>query len=872
MKPPHKLDDTSDEIVDMTPADSPVGDSDEIVDMTPAVSQDEESSEAVDTDAMDVPEDEPMETAFALSSSSAPERTPANRGAVTSALRAPAHPTEETSDQQPKTGNKRLKTIILVLLGIVALAYVGHKVVGSSLGSRTLGLIGGNTGAQSTPSQVTSVPSPKTVQIGNQKITTAVGPLILLNPGVVRQGTDVNVNGSGFDPGSVVNLSIVHQGSSTALASKQVKADKNGAFYGIGMTVPTSLSAGTFNVVAQERNSSHSAQAFGSVAGGAPQVKLGPQVGQPGAQVTVSLNGFAPMETIKVYWNTLSGQPLTTFQADGGGGVGQGHLAVPYGAVGNNTFLFVGAKSLSLVAANFLMLNLYPTVKLSSYALKADNMLSFSGKGFGPGEPVLVFLNSTASQPLAVVSADRSGGFKNAPGFVIPYILKGKQTLIFMGEQSRAPDTVTFTVLPYSPLVEPSTYGGLPGTAISFYVSGFAPSEVVHVYAGHTKSTLGNMVGCFQTDGKGGAVNVGSYVIPGSAQGALGFALVGDKSGGVGTASVNVSAPPSPVQTPPQAPFKCPLDAPAQSPAGATPAAPQGTGALPSHQIAAQSAVSAVTSMPLDADLAIAVTTLAGLSDPFNAEASARSAEGSGARRTHVGQGSPSRTAYGDLGHLNLASIMDGAGLMWVIVGVILTCILIRRSYRLEMASPPYAGSREPSGQLRHERENVVSEGRQSTPPPLARDVPNRSLDKVSTRTDAYLSPAMCAAVWMLSSPIPVSRIIGSNGRDLAGLNKVTQRLVGVTKRMAVFVPPSRQPPLAAQQSMLHDHTEQPVLLLAQYRGAAPAGIRRFLKAGHSEDARRAGSRSSPASFRRMATARVSGRHYRKGRRRNGLL
>jgi hypothetical protein len=792
-KPPFKPgeyqpDDTSDEIVDMTPANALHEDSDDSDDMEdmapmtpmtpmtpmmPMVPQMDESSEGEDMAAPGVPEDEPVE-AVAWSSSSTRERTLANRGARSSSLRAQVRRTEEPgdeqpSDEQPKTGGKRLRTIILTLLVIVALVYVGHKVLGSSLGSRALGLVGGNTGGQSTPAQVTTVPTPKTVQIGNQKVTTAVGPLILLNPGVVRQGTAFNVTGSGFDPGSVVELSIVRQGSSTPLASVLVKADKSGGFYSVSMTAPTSLSAGNFSVVAQERNSSNSAQSFGAVAGGAPQVKLGPQVGQPGAQVTVSLNGFAPMETIKVYWNSLGGQPVATFQADGGGGVGQGHIRVPYGAVGENTFLFVGAKSLSMVAANFLMLNLYPTVKLSSYALKADNMISFTGKGFGPGEPVLVFLNSTQSQPLAVVTADNTGAFKNAAGFVIPYVLKGKQTLIFMGEQSRAPETVSFTVLPYSPLIEPSTYGGLPGTAISFYVSGFAPSEIVHVYAGHTKSTTGNMVACFQTDGQGRAVNVGSYVIPGSAQGALGFALIGEKSGGVGTASVNVTAPPAPVQTPPQAPFTCPLDQPAQPsqsgkpsqqpPAGATPAGQQGSIGLPGQPEAAESsAVSTVTStMPVDADLAMVVTTAAGRLQPWNAQVSAQSAEGSGTRRPPVGRGSPSSAVYGALGYLGSVSIVDGVALLWVIVVVILTCILIRRSYRLEIASPPYAGNGEPRGKLGRVRETVAS------------------LD--------------------------------------------------------------REPPLATEQRVLHDRTGRAELLLAQYLASVPSDIGRLLKAGNSESA-----------------------------------
>src|SRR5262249_26784411 len=147
---------------------------------------------------------------------------------------------------------------------------------------------------------------------------------------------------------------------------------------------------------------------------------------------------------------------------------------------------------------NFLMLQLYPTVKLGSYALKADSVMSFSGNGFGPSERVLVYLNSTSGDPLAVITTDANGAFKNAPGFLVPFHIAGKQTLIFIGEQSRAPNAVGFTVLPYAPLVQPSTYGGFPGTTVTFYASGFAHNEVVHIYAGHTKGSMGTMVNCFQ--------------------------------------------------------------------------------------------------------------------------------------------------------------------------------------------------------------------------------------------------------------------------------------------------------------------------------------------------------------------------------------
>ena len=73
---------------------------------------------------------------------------------------------------------------------------------------------------------------------------------------------------------------------------------------------------------------------------------------------------------------------------------------------------------------------------------------------------------------------------------------------------------VRWSVLPYMPNAQASTYGGLPGTTVSFYASGFARQEVVHVYIGHAQNNTGNMVSCFLTDDRGNAVAAGSYVVP----------------------------------------------------------------------------------------------------------------------------------------------------------------------------------------------------------------------------------------------------------------------------------------------------------------------------------------------------------------------
>ncbi len=484
------------------------------------------------------------------------------------------HPTQPSPQPAPATAKESLPDMLRSRWKLGAAALAGLIVV--TLLVKVLAPFAGSAGG-SQSAQATSTATTAPAQIGTQPGTSAIGPLVLLNPGVVKQGNQVTVTASGFDPGSAVDLIVTRQGSPTALATTPAKADKSGMVIAT-ITAPTSLSSGTFVVTAREHNSKNTAQGIGTVAGGSPYVKLSKQVGQPGTAITITLHGFAPRESVNVYWNTMSGTPVTTLAMDGGGGVGQATLRVPFGAVGDNTFLFVGQTSQSLAATDFLVLSLYPSVKLSSYALQADHVISYSGSGFGPGERVLVFANGTNSPPLALIQTDANGAFKNAPGFVIPFSLKGKQTLIFMGEQSRAPETVSFTVLPYSPQVEPSTYGGFPGTTISFFATGFARGEVVHVYVVHNKGEKGNMVACFQTDNKGNAGAVGSYLIPGNAQGTVGFTLVGATSGGVGVASVKVTAPPTPVQTPPQPPFTCPLDSQAQQtpapPAPAQPAAP----------------------------------------------------------------------------------------------------------------------------------------------------------------------------------------------------------------------------------------------------------------------------------------------------------
>jgi hypothetical protein len=153
--------------------------------------------------------------------------------------------------------------------------------------------------------------------------------------------------------------------------------------------------------------------------------------------------------------------------------------------------------------------------------------MTFTGGGFAPSEKVLIYLNANRGVPALTPTASGQGSF--SVSFVVPFGLKGKQELTTIGDESRATATTGFTVEPYMPSAQASTYGALPGTTVSFYAKGFAANEVVLVYANTVHGR--QLVTAFRVNQQGSAAGAGSYVIP-SGGGPLVFTMVGQKSGG----------------------------------------------------------------------------------------------------------------------------------------------------------------------------------------------------------------------------------------------------------------------------------------------------------------------------------------------------
>jgi hypothetical protein len=390
------------------------------------------------------------------------------------------------------------------------------------------------------------------VRFNGRKVPVAEGPIAVLNPGLARPGATVNVNGSGFDPGALVNAMLsVGKGKAKIMGSD--RANRDGvvdiAFkYPIGAADAGGKQRVT---LAQHGSKTKIARADLISQSGVAVMKLSKLYGQPGTHLTVDAQGFYPNEKIKVYWGKITGRPSQVLQADEHGTLLREPIDVGVGPVGDNTVILMGMRSKTTAMAPFELLRQYPVVLTKPFAAKATETIHLVGKGFAPNERVLGYLGEPSGMPVIVARAD-SEGHLNGVGFQVPYRMNGRHSLIFVGEQSRATAKSGFLAQPYTPTVRASTWGGLPGTVLNFYAKGFAPNEAVHVYVD------GELVSAFRVNSKGSAAAVGRYMIPSDAQKSVEFKMIGARSGGVGKLSVKVDKSEGHVYIPKQPKYKLP--------------------------------------------------------------------------------------------------------------------------------------------------------------------------------------------------------------------------------------------------------------------------------------------------------------------------
>jgi hypothetical protein len=386
-----------------------------------------------------------------------------------------------------------------------------------------------------------------------------VGPASCSIPASLRPGASV-----------VVYLRQPHSTKGAVVAHG--KTGRNGTFI-TGFKMPTTGTGNGGSVVAEDVKSGKTATADLVTAGGVATAKIvGKAAGHPGNHVTVTATGFGPGEKVNVYWGRVSGTPAATVTAAPSGGIGPTTIPVGVAPVGNTTLVLVGQRTHTTATVPYLMLGLYPSSAMHPYAIRAGHSVTFTGNGFAPSEQILIYLNGSGGVPAMTATASSSGGF--SVNFVIPFGLKGRQSLTAIGNQSRAAAHNGFLVMPYMPSVQASTYGALPGTTISFYAKGFAANEVVLVY------TDGKLVTAFRVNSQGSASAAGSYVVPSGVANAVYFKLVGQQSGGSGTAKIGIE-PGGSASVPPQKPYVLPPSLGGKQPATHSPGPSGGSSKSP---------------------------------------------------------------------------------------------------------------------------------------------------------------------------------------------------------------------------------------------------------------------------------------------------
>ncbi|HUC26367.1 MAG TPA: hypothetical protein VMA73_26995 [Streptosporangiaceae bacterium] len=401
--------------------------------------------------------------------------------------------------------------------------------------------------AASGPASPSVPPTPTpTVTLGGHPVAAGAGPAIVLNPGLVAPGGYVEVEGSGFDPGAMVTVYLEQGGKSTKSTKTATKstavAHGKAAKWGVlsvGFHMPATVNTSQATVVAQEAGGKKTATASLAAPGGVGTASIiGKAAGKPGSVVTVNATGFGPGEQVNVYWGRTSGTPAATLTADAAGDI-RAPIKVGIAPVGPTTLVLVGQRTKTTATAPYLMLGLYPETVPHPYAERAGHAMTFTGTGFAPNEKVLVYLNANRGVPALTPTASGQGSF--SVSFVVPFGLKGKQQLTAIGDESRATATTGFTVEPYMPSAQASTYGALPGTTVSFYGKGFAANEVVLVYANTVHGR--QLVTAFRVNQQGSAAGAGSYVIPSGVGPQLIFTLIGQKSGGTANVKFAVQNP-----------------------------------------------------------------------------------------------------------------------------------------------------------------------------------------------------------------------------------------------------------------------------------------------------------------------------------------
>ena len=303
-----------------------------------------------------------------------------------------------------------------------------------------------------------SGPGPREVRVGLARATFIVSSGLRITPPSGPVGTQVELNGAGFDVNRT-NLQV--RFGQQLLAATAVSGPEGTVEY--KFPVP-SLAAGVHSITIGAADP----VTFTITS----DLRLGDTSGPPGSTVTVSGSGFAANTSQSL---TFNGQIIRTLTSDIGGIISSS-FHVPEAPGGPST-VEVGGKSVSFTVE--------PNLTLASGTATPGATVSVSGSGFSRNERAIT-ITIGGSSAATGISADANGSW--ASSVVVPSLAAGSHAVTAFGAsttRSKAPSAS----LVLGSQVSVDQTSGPPGTKLKVNGSGFRPRENVRVAAGNNLVT-----------------------------------------------------------------------------------------------------------------------------------------------------------------------------------------------------------------------------------------------------------------------------------------------------------------------------------------------------------------------------------------------
>ncbi len=291
------------------------------------------------------------------------------------------------------------------------------------------------------------------------------------------EGETIQVQVTGFGPSETVEI---RWDSETGPVLTRLTTSGNGSGSG-SFTIPLDSARGSHPITGLGTTST--VRAWSAVEVLALDVTVAPAAGSPRQRVTVSGSGFAPNETVDVFWDGNT-TPAENATADASGNATVVSSA-PLMPTGDHPVKLKGRTSGRQGTARFTVV---PSISLYPTSGPGGTVVTVKGRGWGRGATVGVYWNRTSSSSgvrVCNLTASSTGSFTCQ--FTVPNVALARYPVVGVSGSQTASATFRVTAATVSGSTTPtivmslSPESGSPRDYVTVQGSGFAPGETVEL-------------------------------------------------------------------------------------------------------------------------------------------------------------------------------------------------------------------------------------------------------------------------------------------------------------------------------------------------------------------------------------------------------